>query len=120
MQTTVVNADGERLLKAPDFTGSLSLDYRKQLPGGLLESNLSGYYSSAYAWDLSRRVQTDGYALFNATIGYKPRNSRFSYSVWAKNLTNKAYISGTVLTAEADAVLYAPPREVGVSVKVGL
>jgi len=118
LQTTVVNADGERMLKAPDFTGSLSLLYRRELTSGLLDASVIGYYSSAYAWDLSRRIQTDGYAMFNAQIGYKPTHSAFSYSVWAKNLANKAYISGAVPTAEADAVLYAPPREVGVSVKV--
>ena len=57
---------------------------------------------------------TDGYTLLNAQLAFTPRSSNFKYSLYGKNLANKAYIDGVTPIAVSSQAFYAPPREVGV------
>jgi iron complex outermembrane receptor protein len=60
-----------------------------------------------------RRVQTLQYTTIDGQLSIAPRESRFKYTLYGKNLTNKAYIVGATLSSEADGVNFAQPREVG-------
>jgi len=115
LQSTVVDASGLRLLKTPKLTASTTLSYLRQISLGELEISGTAYYSDEFKWDVLGRVQTDSYVLLNGQVALSPANSHFRMALWGKNLGNKAYVSGAVLSAAADAVLYGPPRQVGVS-----
>jgi iron complex outermembrane receptor protein len=115
MAGVVLDASGERLLKSPKVTATFALDYTTQLSGGgRIDADANVYLSSSYNWELLERVQTKPYGTLNATVSYTPPNSHLKFSIYGKNLTDAIYISGTVLAADADAVVYAPPRQVGV------
>ena len=47
---------------------------------------------------------------------FTPGASRFRYTLYGKNLTNKAYIQGALPSALAHEVIFGAPREVGVKV----
>ncbi|MDB5714812.1 MAG: TonB-dependent receptor [Sphingomonadales bacterium] len=115
LQGLVIDASGQRMLKAPKFTGNFSVDYSGQVANGRLEAHTTLYYSSSFNWELTQRVKTREYITLGANLSYQPDGSSLKFGIFGKNLTNKAYIDGTVLSAYADAVHYAPPRELGVS-----
>ncbi len=108
------DASGTRLLDAPLWTGTVSATYTKDFAPGTLQANGSVYYASAYRWTYTGSVVTDGYTLLNAQLAFTPRSSNFKYSLYGKNLANKAYIDGVTPIAVSSQAFYAPPREVGV------
>jgi iron complex outermembrane receptor protein len=111
------SASGDRLMKAPILTSTLSAEYKKDLPWGSLQVNASVYHSDSYFWQLNYRVETGAYNVVNSNISFTPTGSRITYSVWGRNLTGAAYLDGFVSgNTFSDAAVYAPPREIGVSV----
>lgn len=113
-----VDASGDRLLRAPRFTGSTTISYAGDVGSGRLDASATMYYSSTFDWDLLRRVQTKRYAQLNGIIGYSPSSMPVRFSIFGKNLTNKASISGALLTAGADGVSYTAPRLIGVGAEI--
>ena len=115
MTQVTVDASGNRLLRAPKFSGNATLTYNHDLGRGTLDGNVTLYYSSSYHWELLDRVNTRQYVTLGANIGYTPAGTKLRFSIWGKNLTNKAYVTGTTLSAEADTVVWGAPRQMGVS-----
>lgn len=114
MSQVVVDASGQRLLKAARLTGSASVRYEDYVGSGTLDGNVTLSYSSAYSFDLLDRVRTGPYAILNAQLGYRPGDGGLRVSVFGKNITNKAYFTSALLGNQADAPVYSPPRQVGV------
>ncbi|MFA7588084.1 MAG: TonB-dependent receptor, partial [Novosphingobium sp.] len=111
-----VDASGTRLLKTPRFTGNVTLNYdRETADGGKVDANVTLYYSSGFNWNLVHRARTDRYATVSAQVGYSPANSGARFGVYARNLTNKAFVTSTTLSAEGDTFGYGAPRELGLS-----
>jgi iron complex outermembrane receptor protein len=115
LNQVTVDATGQRLLRDPDFTGNISADYSHDTAWGPADASLTVYHSSSYDWDLLRRVQTGSYTTLNGRISLSPRGSAYKVTLYGKNLTNKAYIAGYVGSAVSDQVVFAQPREVGLS-----
>src|SRR3546814_9545413 len=88
------------MLKNPKLTASATLNYSTELSGAKLDLSGTVYHSSSYRWELLGRVNTPNYTIFNAQIAITPRDSDFRISLWGKNLSNKAYFTGTVLRSE--------------------
>lgn len=110
------DASGTRMLVAPLWTGTISADYTQPFAAGTLQADLSLYYSSGYRWVYTGAVETKSYDTLNTRISFTPKSSSFKYSVYGKNLTNRAYIDGVTPNPVSAVSFYAPPREVGVSV----
>jgi iron complex outermembrane receptor protein len=116
---TPYDASDTRLLTAPKFTGTLTGSYRKDLPAGTVDGTLSLYYSSAFRFEPLGRVRQAGYATVNAQVGLTPAgHSNLRLGAFARNLTNKAVITGIQATATSDGAFYAAPREIGVSLQL--
>jgi iron complex outermembrane receptor protein len=108
-----VDASGQRMLKDPKVTGSITADYVHATPLGDADLSATVYHSSTYDWDLLRRVKTDAYTTLSSQISLSPSHSGFKYTLYGKNLTNKAYIAAFIGGGESDQVFYSQPREVG-------
>jgi iron complex outermembrane recepter protein len=113
LQQIVVDASGTRLLRDPKFTASLTADYQTSTSLGRLDASLTGYYSSAYNWDLLGRVQTDAYATLAGQLSLTPTHTSVQLSLYGKNLTNKTVIVSESTTAQGDTAAFMQPREVG-------
>jgi iron complex outermembrane receptor protein len=110
-----VDASGHRMLRTPRFTGNASISYETKLNSGKFDASMNVYTSSSYGWELLNRVRTNGYVTLGAQAGWTPDSLPVRFSVWAKNLTNEKHIATTTLSAEADLVVYTPPRVIGLS-----
>lgn len=116
--TPTIDASGTRLLRAPRVTAVAGIDYAKDLSnGGAITANANLSYSSKYRWEVTGRFNTNSYATLAARAGYKIPNSPMKVSLYGKNLTNKGFIQGTLLSGSAFEAFYAPPREIGLQVE---
>jgi iron complex outermembrane receptor protein len=109
------DASNSRMLTTPVFTGTISATYGQNYPSGRLEATGSVYHSGGYRWEYTDTVTTSPYTLLNANISFAPSANRFKYTLYGKNLANKAYVQGALPTAEANMIFWAQPREVGVT-----
>jgi len=114
MSQVVIDASGQRLLKAAKYSGSLALSYEGDVGAGTMDGNLTVAHSGGYDFDLLGRVRTDPYTTVNAQLGYRPGGGSLRLGIYGKNITNEAYFTSALLGNQADAPVYAPPRQVGV------
>lgn len=112
------DASGNPLIRAPEFTGNLSLDYRRPIGSGLLFASGNFYYNSGFAWTVDDRVRQSDYVLVNAEIGWAWNDERYRVALWGRNLTDTLYGQSVSVTGFADAIAYARPRTYGVSFEV--
>jgi iron complex outermembrane receptor protein len=110
------DASGSRMLVAPLWSGTVSADYTQPVTAGVLEADLSLYYSSGYRWVYTGVVETHSYETLGTRISFTPTASKLKYSLYGKNLTNKAYVDGVTPNPVSAVSFYAPPRELGVTV----
>jgi iron complex outermembrane receptor protein len=111
----VVDASGNYMPRAPDYSFTLNGNYRKPVELGTVEANLSLFYTGRVYYDSDERIYQPAYALINGSLAFEPRDSRTRVEVWVKNLANKDYIASTFIQAVSDVVGYAPPRTFGLS-----
>jgi hypothetical protein len=52
----------------------------------------------------------------NAQLNYTPQSSKFKYTLYGKNIANKAYVDGITSTPVSSLAFYGQPREVGMTV----
>jgi iron complex outermembrane receptor protein len=109
----VVDASGNAMPRAPNYTLTLVADYRRDIGPGTVGANLSLFYTDTVYFDSDERVRQGPYGLVNAQLSYAPHGSGVRVEAWVKNLTNKDYISSTFLQNVADIVGYGPKRTFG-------
>lgn len=84
------NLDGHTLEFAPEWAGSISLDYYTELAGGELYANVISSFKTEHLADPTRAPYAEeDYALLNARIGW--RSDAWDISLWGKNLTDESY-----------------------------
>ena len=98
------------------YSGTLSGTYGQDFAWGRFEATGSVYHSGGYRWEYTNTVTTSPYSLLNANITFAPNANRFKYTLYGKNLANKAYVQGALPTAQANMIFWSQPREIGVSV----
>ena len=120
--TGEINSDGatgNELIRTPEFTASLSANYRAALDGGsAVEVNGSAYYSGRFFWDPGNRLKENGYVLLNSEIAYVFPDGNFRLALWGRNLANELYALYKPESAAGDSVAYARPRSFGISAKL--
>jgi iron complex outermembrane receptor protein len=110
-----IDASGKPLIRAPKFTGNVGVNYKRSTSLGEFEGFLSTYYNSGESLEASGRVHQGGYAQIDAELSYSPTAyDKVRLSLWGRNLTDKQFIQGTLLTTFADGVTYSTPRTFGV------
>jgi iron complex outermembrane receptor protein len=114
--TAVVDASGNPMIRAPDWTLTLSANYRKVFELGTLGLNGTLYHTDNYFITPDKRVQQPSYTMFNAQASWRPRGSHLEFTVYGKNLTDKAVFSSVFVNGLGDGVAYAAPRTFGGSV----
>jgi iron complex outermembrane receptor protein len=112
----IFDASGTRMVRTPRLTATATLAYSGDIEWGHLDASGTLYYSSTYSHDFLQRVQTNSYVTINGRVSLTPAGSPFTFSIFGKNLTNKAFVDGSVPNSGADSVHFGNPRQVGVSV----
>ncbi|MCB2048283.1 MAG: TonB-dependent receptor [Novosphingobium sp.] len=114
--TVPFDASGQRMIRAPKFTGTVTANGHVPVGGGKLDLTASVYYSTSVSYTLDQRIKQPSFAKVDARAAWSPDDSGLTFSVYGKNLTNKAVYAGAFITPVADAVHWAAPRTYGVQV----
>jgi iron complex outermembrane receptor protein len=92
-----VDRAGNRLIQAPNFNGSLGVDWRfAHLAAGDLRLFVDGNYYGKQYFDAfnTERIAQDAYGIANARVSFESSARRgFSVAAWVKNLTNRQYLA---------------------------
>jgi iron complex outermembrane receptor protein len=109
------SATGNQLANAPKFTGTVTVDYEHDYEFGHFGFNVGGNYNSGFPFDPNGHIRNTKYMLVNMELSVSPAATPgMRFVVWGKNLTDHDYIQGSLPTAFADLVSWAPPRTYGV------
>ena len=111
-------ATGNRLIRTPEFTASLSADYRIELGRGALDLSGAGSYSGPFYWDPGNRLREDEYILVNAEIAYTFPGDQLRLAAWGRNLLDETYSLYVTEAAAGDSVAYARPVSYGISARL--
>lgn len=110
------NLTGTRLLRAPKISASLSLNYQGHIGRDRIEVHGTLYHSDRFHTQLGNYNDSLSYTMINLSASYSPHDGPLTFTVFGRNLTNKAYLNGTVASAVAFVDYWAPPRELGGSI----
>lgn len=112
-------ATGNKVIRTPEFTASISGNYRHELPSGhAIEVNGTVFYSTEFFWSPAERQLEPAYVMINGEIAYSFGQDRFRVSVWGKNLANEIQHLYVAESAAGDSASYTAPRTYGISMRV--
>lgn len=105
---------GNKIVRSPEFTGSVGLDYSHPTSFGSVFASANYYHSSGYFYAFNDRLHQRPYDTLNARIGVGFDRDRLRLSLFATNLTNEVYAALLFDSPVGDRISYAPPRSYGV------
>lgn len=111
---------GQTMIRAPKFTLSGVVDYHREFDSGRLSVSLNGFYSTDVRLALERRVTQKDYFVGNARIAWTFGDSGLNASLFTRNFTNAKVVGSVFINPSADAVIYNPPRQIGVGLNYSL
>jgi iron complex outermembrane receptor protein len=112
----------QHLIKAPDWTVNVGLEYRLVRKFGSFELRGDYIYRSKIYHDVFNdpRLTQRAFSLYNAYFGFIPPGRRWDVAVFGTNLGNTRYrISGNSSASFGLAESsFSPPRQLGVTLRV--
>lgn len=110
------DASGLSLKQAPDFVGTVSVDYRVPLASGD-QFDLKGslYHNSGFKFDQFGQVKQSPYNLLNASLTYTLPHKPWKLSFWGENLTNTQYFAYEAISQFGTVGSGLSVRKVGAS-----
>jgi iron complex outermembrane receptor protein len=114
-----LSGSGNQLLRTPDLTGNLSLDYKRPVSFGTLGVNTTLYHTSTFFFEPDNRLHQPTYNLVNGQMSWTSLSDRYTVRLWSKNMFNRQYSVQKISGANApDVGSPGAPRTYGVSVGV--
>ncbi|CAN5392756.1 TonB-dependent receptor [soil metagenome] len=91
--TTIVSGDasGNRLIRTPDWSASISADLHAPVGPGELSANLSYTYNDGFTFEPDERLTQKAYSLVNGQIRFAGPDERYSVRIFARNLFDTKY-----------------------------
>ncbi|MFV0277232.1 MAG: TonB-dependent receptor [Parahaliea sp.] len=120
MMVVAYDADGESLLRAPDWSAIVSASYEFSAGGARIPVVLTYSHKDEYNYDFvghssSSALIQDSYGLLSARATYVSPSQSWQLAVWGKNLTDEdEYYDDIVGNAAGIRGSYGTPRTYGV------
>ena len=117
------DASGDDMVRAPEFSAFVSLNYDTYLDNGAsVPVSITYSHTGEYDFDLKpgdadtriEENESDAYQLLNARITYHSADAKWSLAAWGNNLTDEEYYDEVVSFATAVRATVGAPRTYGV------
>ncbi|WP_157220696.1 TonB-dependent receptor [Flavisphingomonas formosensis] len=108
-----VDASGYPVLQTPRFAGSIGADYGFGLADGRMVLNANLFYTSRFYFDQAKQLPQKGYALLNLRATWTDPSGHLDLSVYATNVTDKAYRIANFTDTFASRQVWGEPRSIG-------
>jgi len=112
--TVFQNAEGDRIIRTPEFMWNVGFDRTIPLSFGELVASANLDYNGSEYWDALNLIQQKAYYLLTAKMQWWAPGHKFGVSVWGNNLLNVVYPMSIVTNGLGTAETVAEPRTVGV------
>lgn len=89
--STIGDATGNRLSRAPEVSGTAGAEYRMPVQSDEMAFGLNYSYTGAFFWNPDNLVRQASYGLLDANVGYTFTAHRMTVQLWGSNLTNAVY-----------------------------
>jgi len=114
----VIDATGDVLQRAPEFTASLGAKYDFGFNKfGKFDANLGWYHNSGFYWEPGSVYRQSAYSLLNGAVNFTTLDDHWKIALWGTNLTNTFYEMIVDPVAFGTEAVDAPPRMYGVTFK---
>lgn len=113
-----VNASGQAMIRAPQFTANVTPTFEHPLPIGRVSANLTVAYNSGFAWEVGNYWKQPAYTIVNSTITWISPEDRYRVSLWGTNLTSTKYYIYENPTLTGTGHDIARPWSLGVAMDV--
>ena len=113
-----VDASGNALPHAPDFTSTLGLRYITDLAAGKLGFSGNLYYTSKFYFDSPNQFSQGGYATLTLRSDWTDPSKRYTFAVYADNVTNRHYYTQVNESEGAIAGVWSRPLTVWGSIRL--
>jgi iron complex outermembrane receptor protein len=110
---TFFNATGYRLVRAPDVSGSTTIQYLHRFSRGAVDGNITASYASLIYESVDHSETQPASVLLSAQLGYKFGDSGVHISIYGHNLTNTVQQTGGIVSFFGSTRTLGAPREVG-------
>ncbi|HEY1706924.1 MAG TPA: TonB-dependent receptor [Rhizomicrobium sp.] len=118
IEPVVEDAAGHPLIRAPEFSGTLSATYHHDLEHGRFAVTGSYSYQSKVDFDSFGDMTQGGYGLLNARVEWTTPDERWSIAAYGRNLTDTVYYNQGLQAGLANLVTYGWPRTYGVELAI--
>lgn len=112
--SSIFDAAGRRLNRAPKFSGNMSVNWVVPVEFGEFVLNASIYHSNSFYYEPGNDLREKAYDLANAQLAFRP-NDKLQFRVWGKNLTDKKYYFNQVVSTSGQQGAPAAPRTYGIA-----
>lgn len=110
--TCSIDASGKQMVRAPDFTASITGRYLVTTRLGDFGLSATYAHSSSFPFEADNRLRQPRTDLVNGEVSWDSSDRHLGLRLWARNLTKQRYYT-TASSSLGDAVSYAPPRTYG-------
>lgn len=113
---TSTNAKGNEMVRAPNLSSSVTLDYSTPITD-VLEAggNVSWQHNGKFYWEVNNDVYQKAYDIINAQIFLGKSDSRWRVRLWARNLLDEKYFVFVNTNAFGATASAAAPRTYGIA-----
>ena len=115
--TTVGDCTGNHLTYAPEYEIALGLKYSVPVMDGTLALGADLYRPGTIYHTPDNNLKQGAYNSVNAEISYAFADDRARVRVYGRNLTNEDMMGYAISAFLESAVMYKPPRAVGVELQ---
>ncbi len=115
-RAVAVDLSGSRIIRSPELTYNLSLNYKNEIAGGALNASATYFYSDEFFWIPGGAVDQDAYSVLNGRVAWTTPNDRVTVSLWGRNLTDELYWLQAGANSGGFSVSFAEPRTFGVGI----
>jgi iron complex outermembrane receptor protein len=113
----LTDASGTDLVRAPENSGNLALDYDTTTSIGDINFRLSYSHTDEQQTDyVDDRIVQDEQNLWDSRVGWRSSDESWEIAAWVRNMTDEDYISHTYVIGPGGIGVWGPPRTYGISV----
>lgn len=114
------SAKGNRLPLAQEVSGMIALDYHSDMSsGGMLDVNVTAKFNGDYFFEpFGGMLHQGAFVMLNTTLKYTMPNEQVTFTIFAKNILDKAILSFPVTQEHGFDANYEAPRTFGISARV--
>ena len=114
-----VDVTGNNMIRSPDVTGNLALDYNMPFAGGQLNFYGNLYYSSKVYFDAANNNEMDAFHQLNLRAIWMPNDAQYTVALFLNNATDEEVITQVLPNGLGTGVSWSPPRTLGVNFTYG-